>query len=189
MTAAQGPRWRLLIVTNVSWFFVMHRLPIALMARERGADVQVACGEGDGANDILAAGLPFHSLPLTRTPIAPFRDLRALWSLVLLYRRLRPDIVHHVTLKPIMYGSIAARIARVPAVVNAFAGLGFTFSGTSVAARLRQFLIKRLLAWSLRLPRQVVVFENNDDRLLLTGAGIVSREQSLVISGSGVDST
>ena len=181
--------WRLLIVVNVSWFFVMHRLPIALMARERGVDVHVACGDGDGAQDIIARGFPFHALPLTRTPLAPFRDLRGLWSLVRLYRRLRPDVVHHVTLKPIMYGSIAARIAGVPAVVNAFSGLGFTFSGTSLGARLRRNVIQRMLAWSLRLPRQTIVFENNDDRLLLTAAGAVPTDRSIVISGVGVDTS
>lgn len=181
--------WRLLIVVNVSWFFVMHRLPIALMARERGVDVHVACGDGDGAQDIIAQGFPFHALPLTRTPLAPFRDLRGLWSLVRLYRRLRPDVVHHVTLKPIMYGSIAARIAGVPAVVNAFSGLGFTFSGTSIGARLRRRVIQRLLSWSLRLSRQTIVFENNDDRLLLTSAGAVPSDRSIVISGIGVDTS
>src|SRR6185312_4138619 len=123
--------------------------------------------------DIVAAGFPFHPLPMTRRPLAPLRDLWALWALVRLYRRLRPDVVHHVTLKPIMYGSVAARIARVPAVVNAFAGLGFTFSGTSFGARLRQRVLQSLLRLSLRLPRQAIVFENKDDRLLLTGIGAV----------------
>jgi glycosyltransferase involved in cell wall biosynthesis len=180
---------RLLIVTNVSWFFVMHRLPIALMARDRGMDVHVACGEGAGAGDIVAAGLPFYSLPLTRKPFAPFRDLRTIWALTRLYRRLKPDVVHHVTLKPIMYGSIAARIAGVPAVVNAFAGLGFTFSGVSTLARYRQYLIRCILRWSLKLRRQAVVFENNDDRELLAEAGVVSLGQSQVISGVGVDTS
>jgi glycosyltransferase involved in cell wall biosynthesis len=179
--------WRLLIVVNVPWFFVMHRLPIALMARDRGVDVHVACGEGSGREDIEAHGLPSHPLPLTRTPFAPLRDLRATRALARLYRELRPDIVHHVTLKPVIYGSVAARMAGVPAVVNAFAGLGYTFSGESFAARARRWLITRMLASSLELPRQTVVFENRDDLELLTASGAVPRESALVISGVGVD--
>ncbi len=186
-TRSDTQPWRLLIVVNVSWFFVMHRLPIAQMARKYGVDVHVACGEGEGAAEIKAHGFPFHELPLTRTPLAPLRDLRALWALVRLYRRLKPDIVHHVTLKPILYGSIAARIARVPAVLNAFAGLGYTFSNTSRLASLRSWAIEKLLTFALRLPRQKVVFENNDDRQLLVSREIVKPGDSLVISGIGVD--
>jgi glycosyltransferase involved in cell wall biosynthesis len=179
--------WRLLIVVNVPWFFVMHRLPIALMARERGADVHIACGEGEGAEDIISLGLPFHRLPLTRRAMAPVRDLRTICSLSRLYKQLRPDVVHHVTLKPVIYGSIAARLAGVPAVVNAFAGLGYTFSSRSLLGRLRQGATQRLLAGALRLPKQAVVFENNDDRLLLSEAGAVPAERAVVISGVGVD--
>jgi glycosyltransferase involved in cell wall biosynthesis len=188
MSSPSNP-WRLLIVVNVPWFFVMHRLPIALMARERGAEVHIACGEGEGVEDIVSLGLPFHPLPLTRRPLAPIRDLRTVWALARLYRRLRPDVVHHVTLKPVIYGSIAARFARVPAVVNAFAGLGYTFSSGSFVGRLRRSATLQLLARALRLPRQAVVFENNDDRMLLTEAGAVPAERAFVISGVGVDTT
>lgn len=179
--------WRLLIVVNVSWFFVMHRLPIALMAREHGVDVHIACGEGPGAEDIVAHGFPFHPLPMTREPLAPFKDLRTIAALTQLYRKLQPDIVHHVTLKPVIYGSIAARLARVPAVMNAFAGLGYTFVADSIPGRIRRTIIQRLLAAALRLPRQTVVFENHDDRALLTSVGAAPSDRSVVISGIGVD--
>jgi glycosyltransferase involved in cell wall biosynthesis len=180
-------RPRLLIVVNVSWFFVMHRLPVAIMARERGMDVHVACGEGPGAEDIVANGFPFHPVSITRDAFAPLRDLRAIWSLIRLYKKVKPDIVHHVTLKPIVYGSIAARVARVPGVLNAFAGLGYVFTGSSVRSRLRQRAILRLLRWSLRLPNQRVVCENHDDYALLTQAGVVSTENAEVMGGVGVD--
>ncbi len=183
--AARPPR--LLIVVNVPWFFVMHRLPIALMARSRGVDVHIACGEGEGREGIEAAGLPFHRLPLTRAPFAPWSDARTVAALVRLYRELQPDVVHHVTLKPVILGSIAARISGVTGVINAFAGLGHAFGGVSSAARLRRRAIERLIAISLKLPRQKAVFENHDDRDLLIEGGSVTREASLVIAGVGVD--
>jgi len=184
---ALGDPPRLLIVVNVPWFFTLHRLPLALMARARGIDVHVACGEGEGSEAITAAGLRFHALPLTRRPFAPLRDAMCIAALVRLYRELRPDVVHHVTLKPVIYGSIAARRAGVPGVLNAFAGLGYAFSGRSPPARLRRAVIQRLIRHALRLPRQKVVFENADDRELLTRAASLPRDDTLVIPGVGVD--
>jgi glycosyltransferase involved in cell wall biosynthesis len=187
--SSASKQWRLLFVANVPWAFAMHRLPIALMARERGAEVHVACGEGEGADDIVSLGFPFHPLPLTRNTMAPIRDLRAIRALTRLYRQLQPDVVHHVTLKPVVYGSIAARLARVPAVVNAFAGLGYVFSSGSLIGWLRRGALLRLLERALRLPRQAVVFENDDDRRLLIEAGAVPSELASVIAGVGVDTT
>jgi glycosyltransferase involved in cell wall biosynthesis len=165
----------------------MHRLPIALMARSHGADVQIACGQGEGREAIEAAGLPFHRLPLTRAPFAPWSDVRTIGSLVRLYRVLEPDLVHHVTLKPVLFGSIAARLARVPGVINNFAGLGSAFSGESRGKRLRRRIVERGLALAMKLPRQWAVFENEDDRLQLVGARVVSDRETLVIPGIGVD--
>jgi glycosyltransferase involved in cell wall biosynthesis len=174
-------------VVNVPWFFIMHRLSIALMARSRGVEVHIACGEGAGREDIEAAGLPFHRLPLTRRSFAPWRDLKTIAALARLYVELRPDVVHHVTLKPVVFGSIAARMARVPGVVNAFAGLGHAFGGTSWLGRLRRRAIQHLIGLALKLPRQKVVFENGDDRALLASARLVPAEDSVVIAGVGID--
>jgi glycosyltransferase involved in cell wall biosynthesis len=179
--------WRLLIVVNVPWFFMMHRLPIAIMARSRGVDVHIACGEGAGAEDVVAQGFEFHRVDLTRAAIAPFADARSIGSLVTLYKRLKPDVVHHVTLKPVIYGSIAARIVGIPCVVNAFAGLGYVFTGGTVWARMRRMLLRALMRVALRVPHQTVVFENGDDRRLLIHARVVPPERSMVISGIGVD--
>jgi len=187
MPRAIGAAPRLLIVVNVPWFFTLHRLPLALMARARGVDVHVACGEGAGREAIEAADLPFHPLPLTRAPFAPLRDARTIVALTRLYRDLRPDVVHHVTLKPVIYGSIAARRAGIPGVLNAFAGLGTTFSGDSRSARLRRGFILRLMRHALALPRQALVFENVDDRELLVREAALPRDDTRVIPGVGVD--
>jgi glycosyltransferase involved in cell wall biosynthesis len=178
---------RLLIVVNVPWFFVMHRLPIAVMARSRGVDVHIACGEGAGVEDIGAAGFPFHRLPLTRNPFAPWRDVKTIAALLGLYRELRPEVVHHVTLKPIVLGSIAARLAGIPGVINNYSGLGSAFLGDSWIARVRRWVIQRLIAWSIKLPKHRAVFENQDDRELLISERVVGADESLVIAGVGVD--
>jgi glycosyltransferase involved in cell wall biosynthesis len=178
---------RLLIVVNVAWFFAMHRLSIARMAREAGMDVHVACGEGSGEDAVIAAGFPFHRLPFSRAPYELHRDLASIPAFVALYRRLRPDIVHHVTLKPIVYGTLAARLAGVPGVVNSFAGLGYTFVGTDLRARLRRAALERVLRLARLHPNQRVIVENEDDLRLLRASGAVSAANSSALPGVGVD--
>ena len=182
-----GRRRRILLVANVPWFFALHRLPLALAARDSGFEVQVACGVGEGADQIRQAGLTYHQLALTRSGRNPVGEARTIGELTRLYRRLRPDIVHHVTIKPILYGTLAARIARVPAVVNTFAGLGYVFSRHGVWAAARRGALTSALRLTLRHRRAAAVFENADDERLLRAAGVLPSAGSHVVPGGGVD--
>jgi len=180
-------RRRLLYVVNVPWFFVMHRLSLALRAREMGYEVHVACGEGAGAEEIVSAGLPFHRFGMRREGRHPLREAKAVFELARLYRRLAPHLVHHVTFKPILYGSLAARVARVPAVINSFAGLGYAFASTGAWARVRQYALLRAFRASFPAHGLAVTFENEDDRELMRSAGVVTMQNSEVLPGVGVD--
>ena len=91
--------------------------------------------------DLKSAGLVWHELTLEGKSVNPFRELRTLFHLYRLYRRLQPTIVHHIALKGVLYGSIAARLARVPNVVNAFTGLGHLFSTDTFKARLARWIV------------------------------------------------
>src|SRR5437868_1387459 len=120
---------RVLMVVNDARFFVTHRLDLALGLRAAGYDVEVAAPAiGQPADVIREAGITLHHVPIERQGVNPMNEIRALAALVVLYARWRPDIVHHVTVKPILYGSLAARLVRVSAVVNAVSGLGILFS-------------------------------------------------------------
>src|SRR5678815_657456 len=94
-------RDRILIVVNAAWFFVSHRLPVAVAARDAGFDVHVAASPDETVAQVEAAGLPFHPVPMQRGLAGLSSDLAGLHSLVRLYRRLRPALVHHVTIKPV----------------------------------------------------------------------------------------
>ena len=177
----------LVIVVNVAWFFLMHRLSLAQAARERGYDVHIVCGVGEGQEAVRREGFTFHAIALRRNALSPMSDLLGTLQLYRLYRRLRPALVHHVTLKPILYGSLAARAAAVPAVVNAFAGLGYTFASFGLGAALRRGILVRALAVSMAHKNSRVLFENSDDQELFRRLGCVSPEQSRVIPGVGVD--
>lgn len=179
---------RLLLNVNVAWFFLSHRLAIARAARDAGFDVHVA---GDIVSDeeiaaVRHEGLTFHRLRLSRGGLLPGRDLAYLAQLTRLMRRLRPDLVHNITAKPIVYGTLAARALGVRAILNAISGLGYSFSGDR-----DRWLLSRLVAAAyrvaLRSPRILVIFQNGDDLEAFVGARIIDRAQAILIRGSGVD--
>jgi hypothetical protein len=114
------------LITEDSYFWT-HRLDLARAARDAGMDVHIVTRVRDHGKRITDEGFTLVPIPFVRSGRQPFGELLAVLKLARLYRRLKPDLVHHVAMKPILYGSWAARLAGVPAVVNAFAGLGYVF--------------------------------------------------------------
>jgi glycosyltransferase involved in cell wall biosynthesis len=181
---------RLMLVVNDLRYFISHRLPIAQAALQSGFEVHVAYGELGGAEEgaLNALGLTLHFVPIQRGGTNPFADLRSVILLWALFRRVRPDLVHLVTIKPVLYGGLAARLARVPAVVSAMAGLGFVFiEQGGVKAGFLRHVIKPLFGWSLGHPHQTLIFQNPDDRDRVLAMTKVSLQQVRLIRGSGID--
>ena len=187
--AAEHRQGRLLFVVNVAWFFISHRLPLAVAAQQAGYEVHVASGGArpDEIRQLEHAGLVFHPLDLKRSGRNPFDNLRLLWQLRQLYRRVKPDVAHHVTVKPVMLGTLVARLTGVPAVVNAVSGLGYSFSGASVASRVLRTLIALGYRMCLSHPRMIMIFQNEDDREEFGRWTRVDLCDSVLIAGSGVD--
>lgn len=177
---------RLLMVVNSDWFFLSHRLPIARAALEQGYDVHVAAIDTGRRQEIEAAGIRFHSIALTTRGTNPFRELKAVIDLARLYMRLRPDLVHHVTIKPILYGSLVARMFPRMGVVNAVSGLGYMFTGAAHARFLRP-LVWLLYRIALKRPNSKTIFQNVEDLERFVGAGMVAPGRTVLIRGSGVD--
>jgi glycosyltransferase involved in cell wall biosynthesis len=187
-TRVEGPP-RLLYVVNAAWFFLSHRLPLAQAARLAGYDVHIAAGAAtpDEVRRIEEADLRFHPLQLKRSSGNPLHNADVLWQLFSLYRRLRPTIVHHVTIKPVILGTLAARLSGIPAVVNAVSGLGYAFSSTEPSRR----LLRRLVGFAYRIclnhERMIVIFQNADDREDFQQWSGLKKLSSALIAGSGVD--
>lgn len=177
----------LLFVVNNPAFFMSHRVPVALAAQKAGYDVHVATMDGPAVADIQALGMTHHAIPMTRSGKHPLQELGTLLALVRLFRRLRPDVVHLVTIKPVLYGGIAARIARVPGMVAAISGLGFVFLSNSLKMRLVRAVVARLYRVALGHPNSRVIFQNANDRDLLKSLGAVREDQVVIIRGAGVD--
>lgn len=180
---------RLLFVANVSWFFISHRLPLALEAVRRGYEVHVACqiASDTDRQTLTDAGIRIHDITLSRGSSNPIREGTLLLRLIRLYRSVRPDIAHHITIKPVIVGGIAARFVGLKNVVMAIPGLGYAFvaNGTLAAARRRAILFLYRLALSPRSRR--TIFQNGDDLRLFIDAGILAAEQAILIRGAGVD--
>jgi glycosyltransferase involved in cell wall biosynthesis len=175
---------RVLYFVTEDWYFVSHRLPLAAAARDRGYEVTVATRVREDGAAIRAAGLRLIPFEISRGGINPLRELHTLLRLMRLYRRERPDIAHHVAMKPVLYGSIAARLSRTGRVVNALAGMGWLFTSTGGLASVLKPLVRPVLGRVLRWG--TVIVQNPDDERLVADLG-VPRSGIRRIPGSGVD--
>lgn len=175
----------LLYLVTEDWYFLMHRLPMALAAKQAGYDVHVATRVGKQGAEIEDHGFTLHPLDWKRGSLNPFDVISSIRQVRALYRKLAPDIAHHVALQPAMIGSLAARGLAVKRV-NAFTGLGFAFASNSLRARLIRPLIVWLMPYLLNDERSTVLVENPDDRAALVSIGIEADRVHLV-PGSGVD--
>ncbi len=178
-------RPKLLFVVTEDYYFVSHRLSLAVVAREAGYDVAVATRARQHVEMIQRAGVRVIPFELSRRAGNPVLELLKLLSL---YRREHPDIVHHVALKPVFLGALAARLAGIPAQVNAVAGLGWLFISRSLTARWMSPLIRLILARLLSAPRCRVIVQNPDDADLLKKSGVTESHMRM-IRGVGVDTS
>lgn len=178
---------RLLFVVNVDWFFLSHRLPIALAARDAGYEVHLATALTGPAEAIESHGITLHALNIDRRSAGPW-NAWVLWrDLARLFRQLHPDVVHLVTIKPVLLGGLAARETGVPKVIAAISGLGFIFTARGALARLRGLVVAGLYRIALARPGVRVIFQNGDDQALLQRHAGIADEQVVRIRGSGLD--
>lgn len=178
----------LLFIVNVDWFFVSHRLPIALKAIEDGYEVHILCSVTSKSEHLESQGIIVHPFPFARKSQNVFSELTSIFSLYRQVKSIKPDLVHLVTIKPVLYGGIVARLAKVPGVVSAISGLGFLFVKRKGGI---SWLLRRIILFLYRLamghPNQCVIFQNSTDMTVLVDEGGVSIGKVKMIRGSGVD--
>ena len=177
----------LLYLVTEDWAFCSHRLPTAQGATDAGFRVGVATRVTQHGAAIRALGYDLHPLAWQRRSLNPLRALRDLVQITALYRRLKPRVVHHVALKAILLGGLAARCVPVPAQIDAVNGVGYIFSDPGLKAQLLRLFLVPVLRFVMRRPSVQVWFQNPDDRDLMLRLGIVGAAQCTIIPGSGVD--
>lgn len=176
---------KLFIIVNVDWFFLSHRLPVALAAQKAGWDVTIVTADTGKLKDIEAIGLKTINLPMSRSGMNLKEELGTMRFLYNLYKREKPDVVHHVGMKTILWGTLAAKFANVNGVVNAVSGLGgfFAEDNKSMLAK----VMPKVLKFSHGRKNLLVIFQNNEDRAMYVKKGIINDRQARFIKGSGVN--
>ncbi len=178
---------KVLFLQTQDYTFWSHRLPFAKAALAAGYEVVVAAHEEAHGERIRAEGLRLIPLPWRRSGVNPFYELYLVWRIIRLYADERPDLVHQVTAKPILYGTLAAKLCGVPAVVNTFTGLGFVFISPGLKARGLRAAVSAALRLALSARNSRTIFQNKDDRALFVDGGIIAEDRAVLIRGSGVD--
>ena len=178
---------KLLFLVNVDWFFLSHRLPIAINALNQGYEVHIATGITDKLEVLRSHGLIVHPLVIGRSSTGLASEVRTFCGILQVFKKVRPHIVHLVTIKPVILGGIAARLTGVPAVVAAISGLGFVFLANGSKAAVVRFLVDGLYRLALGKRNLKVICQNPDDRETIIQAAGLSSNKMVMIQGSGVD--
>ena len=185
MAAVEKPK--LLFVVTEDWYFLSHRIALARLAIENNFEVHLATRVTDSAERLAAEGIHVHPLSWKRGSSNPASAARALIELVRLCRRIRPEIVHYVAMKPIVIGAFCQAFAPKAYVVNAVSGLGSVYSHTSLHTRILRALVNTVLRTLLKRQTGVVVVQNDDDGAFFKEQGFLPSDGVTVVPGAGID--
>jgi len=181
------PIMKILLFANTDWYLYNFRLPLAKAIRELGAEVVLVSPPGEYGPRLEAEGFRWIPLQMNRRGVNPWAEIRVVSALASMYRRERPYLVHHFTIKSVIYGTIAGRLAGIPNQVNAVVGLGHVFTSDSPRARILRPILRALFRLVLRMPHGRMILQNSDDRDLFLKNRLVVPDSIRVIRGSGVN--
>jgi glycosyltransferase involved in cell wall biosynthesis len=178
---------KILLFANTEWYLYNFRLALARALQGAGADVVLVSPAGPYGARLQEAGFRWIALPMERRSLNPLRELRLLLHLARLYRRERPDVVHHFTIKSVVYGSLAARLTSVERRINAVAGMGYVFTSRAPRARMLRPFVRMLVRAALGGAQTRLILQNHDDLADFAQAGLIDPGRVRLIRGSGVN--
>jgi glycosyltransferase involved in cell wall biosynthesis len=178
---------KIILSANTDWFLYNFRLNLARDLRGRGWEVVLLSPPGEFAPRLESAGFRWLSWDLGRKTTAPWRETPALREVARIYRAEKPDLVHHHTIKPSIYGSLAAAQAGVPGIVNSITGRGFVFMGGDLRVRAMRGLVERMYRAAFRPGNVRAIFENRTDREFFIERRLISRDRTHLVESVGVD--
>lgn len=176
---------RLLFIVNTPEAFMSHRLPIAEQAKQEGYEVHIATG-GQKFQSFLEKGFHHHLLPLSRSGKNPLKELKAVVAIFRLMQQLKPQIVHLVTIKPVLYGGICARLTRIKGTVMAIPGVGYTYTKKNLKAYILRLMTTKLYRFVFNSPNIKVIFQNPDDRAMMIEKMFLDPTKTILLRGSGI---
>ncbi len=172
---------RILFVGNTSWSMYNFRLGIFKMLREKGFEILVSAPVDDTTDLIRQEGFAFYPMVIDNKGTSIVNDAKLLIDYFKLYKSLKPDLIFHYTMKPNIYGTMAAKLAATPSI-SVVTGAGYSFMSKNWLS----YLVKQLLRVSFSFARRVW-FLNHDDLDFFSGLGIVKREKVDILPGEGID--
>lgn len=178
---------KVLLFANTDWYLYNFRLSFARYLRELGYEVVLVSPAGEYGTKLAQAGFRWIPVQLNRRSLNPVKEILFLRQLTHLYESERPDLVHHFTIKCVVYGGVAARLAKIPAQVGAVAGMGYVFTSRALRAKALRPIVRTLLKSALDQERGMLVVQNSDDLHDFVRANLVSKDRVALIHGSGVD--
>ncbi len=178
----------LVFVVNVDWFFISHRLPIALKAISEGYEVHLICKDTGNSKKLFDLGIHVHNIPFARSGGKLLNELRSITRLRRLFKSINPSIIHAVTIKPVIYSGLSLHFLKSkPNFVAAISGLGYVFSANNLRAKLTKTLVSILYKVAFFHKSKVVIFQNTTDEKILSSVTHLSKNEKVKIKGSGAD--
>jgi glycosyltransferase involved in cell wall biosynthesis len=177
---------KILYVANFDGFFLSHRLPIALEAQKLGYEVVVICENTGKADKITEHGFQYIELPFYREKkINLLNEVKYIYFLYNHYKKIKPNIIHHISIKPVIYGSLAAKFLNTNiAIVNAFSGMGYIF--TDSRKKISEYFLLPLFRFIFKQKRLKIILQNHDDYNFFLNKKVVNELNLEIIKGSGV---
>ena len=180
---------KVVLFANTDWYLYNFRMSFVRTLRDEGFEVILLSPDGEYGPKLRDIGFRWHAVPMNRRSLNPLRELALVMWLARFFHREKPQIVHGFTIKSAVYGSLASKLASVPARVNAVAGMGYVFTSGDLKARLLKPLVRQVMRLALNGRDSILVLQNPDDVRLFDAARIVNQRAIRLIKGSGVDLT
>jgi glycosyltransferase involved in cell wall biosynthesis len=178
---------KILYFITEDWFFNSHFLDRAVAASKSGLEVVVLANKNEVIDNPNIKNIRFVDLNMDRKSTNILNEIKVLLRIRSIYKVEKPDIVHHVALKPMLYGSVISRLVGIKNIINAPVGMGYAFSSNDFFAKLLKPIIIMLFQLCLPKKNSSMIFENKEDLDFFVDKKIVNSNNAFLIKGAGVD--
>jgi len=178
---------KVLFLITEDYYYWMHRRNLALYLKSQGWEVHLATRKGELQKEIQKEGIYLHPVDIDRKSFNPFLRLKNIFQIASIYKKVNPDIIHHVSIQSIVLGTYATIISGHRKILNAYTGLGYIFVGEKFSKKILRWMIVQILKLAYKLKKPFSSFENPDDQKTLIDYKILKEEESIVLPGSGVN--
>jgi glycosyltransferase involved in cell wall biosynthesis len=178
---------KILLAANTDWYLYNYRLSLARAARAAGHQVVTISPAGDYKALIEKEGFPHIPWQVSRQSLNPVGERNAYSALIAILKQEQPDLAHFFTIKPVLYGSLAAKKLNLPGVVNSVPGRGYVFLSSELKARILRPLVRLAYRQALHHPNLGMTFENLDDQTFFLKNRLARPGRAFLLPGGGVD--